>query len=396
MGYSTYTCPIARSCGGCELLAVPYPIQLERKQAQVEGLFAQMADADGCTVEKIVGMEKPVAFRHKAATPFAPGTHGRIRSGFYTMGTHRIVACAKCLVEHPQLRPILNSVARCAERLGISAYREDQGRGLLRHAIARRALHGDDLLLTIVTNGDHMARRDAFLSELLEHHPEITSVVQNVNTRRTNAMLGDKCSTLYGPGIMHDSLLGCTFEIGATSFYQTNPAQTEVLYDIALRMADLKPGMRLLDAYCGTGTIGLCAAHMVPDLQVVGVERVKGAVTNARRNARANQLDDRARFVCADATEYLAGARGHGRELGHYDVVMLDPPRAGSTPEFLSAVSSVAPDRVVYISCNPETQARDIAFLRERGWKLRKVTPVDLFPHTKHIETVAMLSRSDK
>ncbi|MGI6230978.1 MAG: 23S rRNA (uracil(1939)-C(5))-methyltransferase RlmD [Tractidigestivibacter sp.] len=390
MGYRTYTCPIARSCGGCEWLAVPYPIQLERKQKAVSELLSAICGADGCSIDEVVGMAKPIGYRYKAATPLAPGTHARIRSGFYAQGTHRIVPCAACLVEHPQLRPILNNVARVGERLGIPAYNEDRGRGLLRHAIARRALYTDDLLLTIVTNGDRIAHVQEFVSELRRENPEITSIVQNVNNRRTNAMLGSRTQRLYGPGTMRDSLLGCNFELGATAFYQTNPSQTEALYRIALKAAKLSSGMRVLDAYCGVGTIGLCAAKTTDGIEVVGVEKGEGAVENARRNAELNGLEERVRFVRADATQYLCDdARGRG----NYDVVLMDPPRAGSTPEFLGAASDLKPERIVYISCNPQTQARDLWLLHNRGWHVRSATPVDMFPHTKHIETVVSLER---
>ena len=226
MGYRTYTCPIARECGGCEWLAVPYPIQLRRKAEAFAGLFAGMAEADGCEIGAIRGMDEPLRYRHKAATPFAPGRGRRVRSGFYRAGSHRIVPCEDCLVEREGCRTILNDVARIAEELGISAYAEDRGRGLLRHAIVRRAWRGDDCLLAVVTNGEHMARPREFVERMGELHPELGSIVQNVNVRRTNAMLGRDSVPLAGDGTMRDGLLGCTFEIGATSFYQTNPAQT--------------------------------------------------------------------------------------------------------------------------------------------------------------------------
>lgn len=394
MGYKTYTCSIAKGCGSCEWLAVPYPIQLSRKQAAVEALLEEMAEADGVEIEAIRGMDadggEPLAFRHKAATPFAPGSHGRVRCGFYSAGTHHIVPCHECLAEDPRCRPILNAVARAAERLRIRAYDEDKGTGLLRHAIVRTAYHGEEALLTIVTNGDTIPHLESFLGSLLEADANLTSVVQNVNTRKTNAMLGSKSKALYGPGTMHDSLLGCTFEIGPTTFYQTNPRQTEVLYALAIEAAGLEGGMRLLDAYCGAGTIGICAASSCEGVEVVGVERGTEAVMNARRNAQANGIAERSRFVCEDAARFLTKAAAKGES---YDVVLLDPPRAGSSEEFLDSVCAVGPKRVTYVSCNPETLARDIAYLRARGWRLERVAPVDMFGHTKHVETVCCLCR---
>ncbi|MBR1830124.1 MAG: 23S rRNA (uracil(1939)-C(5))-methyltransferase RlmD [Atopobiaceae bacterium] len=390
MGFKTYTCPIAKKCGGCEWLAVPYPIQLKRKQEAVEKLFTRIADEDGAQIESVRGMEEPRAFRFKAATPFAPGKGGRIRSGFYAAGSHRIVRCDECLVEDPRARDVLNSVARIASDLHIPAYEEDRGTGCLRHAVLRCGYATDDLLLTLVTNGPQLPREKRFVKELREAHPELSTAVQNINERRTNAILGRDCKTLYGPGIMHDKLLDCTFEIGPTSFYQTNPAQTEVLYQLALYAAQLHAGMRVLDAYCGTGTIGICAAAASNEVQVTGIEQVRGAVSCAKRNAAANGVSDRCAFIRADATQYLVKAAEADE---HFDVVVMDPPRAGSTPEFLSAVASIAPERVVYVSCNAVTQARDLEILRAQGYRMELLTPVDMFPHTKHVETVCLLTR---
>lgn len=391
MGFKTYTCPIAKKCGGCEWLAVPYPIQLRRKQEAIEKLFAQMAREDGAAIEDVRGMDEPLAFRHKAATPFAPGKGGRIRSGFYAAGSHRIVRCDACLVEDPRAREVLTTVAHVAEKLHIPAYEEDRGTGCLRHAVLRTGYATDESLLTIVTNGPQLPREKRLVEGLLDACPELTSIVQNVNDRRTNAILGRDCRTLHGPGIMHDRLLGCTFEIGPTSFYQTNPAQTEVLYQLAIEAAQLKPGDRVLDAYCGTGTIGICAAAASNGVQVTGVEQVGGAVACAKRNARANGVSDRCVFIRADATQYLVKV-AHADE--HFDVVIMDPPRAGSTPEFLNAVAQLAPARVVYVSCNAVTQARDLEILRAQGYRLERLTPVDMFPHTKHVETVALVTHT--
>lgn len=396
MGNRTYTCPIARRCGGCEWLAVPYPTQLRRKQEEMEGLFGEVCQADGVRVAPILGMEEPVGYRHKAATPFAPGPHGRYRAGFFERGSHRIVWCERCLVEAPGAREVLVDVARCAERLGIPAYDEDEGTGVLRHAVARVGWATGEVLLTLVTAGDDLPRRDRLCRELVARHPEICSIVQNVNERRTNAILGFRNRTLYGPGVMHDRLLGCTFEIGPTSFYQVNPEQTQALYGAAIDAAALEGGMRVLDAYCGTGTIGICASAEVRHLtggvvRVVGVEQSAGAVACAKRNARANGLDGWCQFVAGDATDFMA--RGDAALGGGFDVVLMDPPRAGSTPEFLAAVAGLAPQRVVYVSCNPVTQVRDLAQLREAGYRVRSIQPVDLFPHTRHVETVVGLER---
>lgn len=391
MGYKTYTCPIARRCGGCEWLAVPYPIQLRRKAEQVRELFGAMVSEDGGRIADVAGMEDPRGYRHKAATPFAPGPRGMVRCGFYEAGTHRIVFGEQCLAEEASLRGVLVDVARTAERLRISAYDEDRQRGVLRHAVARTGLRTNETLLTLVTNGQQLPREQDLVGELVSRHPELVGIVQNVNQRRTNAILGPTSRTLYGSPVMRDVLLGCTFQIGATSFYQTNPAQTERLYRLAIEGARLARGERVLDAYCGTGTIGICAASQVEGLEVVGVEQVGAAVELARVNAAANGLAERCTFVKDDATAFMHRERQRGTST--YDVVIMDPPRAGSTPEFLHGVAALGPRRVAYVSCNAVTQARDLAVLRGRGYCLELLTPVDMFPHTKHMETVAVLSR---
>lgn len=395
MGFRTYTCPISRRCGGCEWLAVPYPIQLRRKQEQMEELFEPVCRRDGCSVSKIAGMDDPRGYRHKAATPYAPGAKGRIRSGFYESGSHRLVYCKSCLVEDGRARPILNDVAIVAQRLRIPAYQEDRGTGVLRHAVVRISYASGEELLTVVTNGDALPRARRFVTAIRELHPHLTSIVQNVNDRRTNAILGRRNVTLFGPGHMHDSLLGCSFEIGPTSFYQTNPQQTEVLYGLAIRAANAQAGMRVMDAYCGTGTIGICLASEarrqgVRDVRVVGVEQVGNAVECARRNVGANCLADSCEFVRDDATAFMARAQRGGER---FDVVVMDPPRAGSTPEFLEGVCRLAPERVVYVSCNPFTQMRDLSILQDGGYRVTSIEPVDMFPHTKHVETVVALSR---
>ena len=364
----------------------PLP-QLRRKQEQVRELLGEMVLADGGAIEDIRGMDEPLHYRHKAATPFAHAPRGRVLSGLYAAGTHRIVPCSDCLVEDRRARRILNAVAKVAERMHIPPYDEDRGTGVLRHAVVRCGYASDDVMLVLVTRVDELRNRERLVSELRAACPEVTTIVQNVNDRRTNAILGRRCHTLYGPGIMHDELLGCRFEIGPTSFYQTNPQQTEVLYQLAVE--GVGDADRVLDAYCGTGTIGICAAVRQPGLQIVGVERVAAAVSCARRNAQANRVEGRSAFVAADATEWMAG----GGRSERFDAIIMDPPRAGSTPEFLGGAAALAPGRIVYVSCNVVTQARDVEVLRSLGYRIEHVTPVDMFPHTKHVESVAVLVR---
>ena len=406
MGYKTPTCSIARSCGGCEWLSVPYPIQLKRKQAQVEELLAPLANINNVTIEPIRGMDEPLAYRHKAATPFAPGKGRTVRSGFYASGTHKIIASKECLVEDGRARAILNDVAYLASQFNIHAYQEDRGKGALRHGVVRCGYATDDVMLVLVVNGQHLPREQEFIAALRKTHPELTSIFLNVNQKRTNAILGRETRLLWGSTSMSDKLLGCTFEIGPTSFYQTNPQQTEVLYQLAIDGALADSGhadseqasatqtsnLRVLDAYCGTGTIGLCLAHAAEaqgvNLLLTGVDQVENNIQMARRNARNNKLE--AEFICDDATRYMQALAKDGQ---NFDVIILDPPRAGSTPAFLKATAQLAQKKIVYVSCNVVTQARDLKVLLDSGFAIERVTPVDMFPHTKHVECVVVLSR---
>lgn len=406
MGYKTPTCSIARSCGGCEWLSVPYPIQLKRKQAQVEELLAPLASINNVTIEPIRGMDEPLAYRHKAATPFAPGKGRTVRSGFYASGTHKIIASKECLVEDGRARAILNDMAYLASQFNIHAYQEDRGKGALRHGVVRCGYATDDVMLVLVINGQHLPHEQEFIAALRKAHPELTSIFLNVNQKRTNAILGRETRLLWGSTSMSDKLLDCTFEIGPTSFYQTNPQQTEVLYQLAIdgALAGSKlagsestdaaqtSNLRVLDAYCGTGTIGLCLAHAAEaqgvNLLLTGVDQVENNIQMARRNARNNKLE--AEFICDDATRYMQALAKDGQ---NFDVIILDPPRAGSTPAFLKATAQLAQKKIVYVSCNVVTQARDLKVLLDSGFAIERVTPVDMFPHTKHVECVVVLSR---
>ena len=436
MGYKTPTCSIARSCGGCEWLSVPYPIQLKRKQTQVEELLAPLASINNVTIEPIRGMDEPLAYRHKAATPFAPGKGHTVRSGFYASGTHKIIASKECLVEDGRARAILNDVAYLASQFNIHAYQEDRGKGALRHGVVRCGYATNDVMLVLVVNGQHLPCEQEFIAALRKAHPELTSIFLNVNQKRTNAILGRETRLLWGSTSMSDKLLDCTFEIGPTSFYQTNPQQTEVLYQLAIdgalagseladsELADAEPAdtaqagaaltgastqadasaqatasaqtsnLRVLDAYCGTGTIGLCLAHAAEaqgiSLLLTGVDQVENNIQMARRNARNNKLE--AEFICDDATRYMQALAKDGQ---NFDVIILDPPRAGSTPAFLKATAQLAQKKIVYVSCNVVTQARDLKVLLDSGFAIERVTPVDMFPHTKHVECVVLMSRTD-
>ena len=395
MGYSTFTCPVEKDCGGCEWLAVPYPIQLKRKTQDMQHLFEPLTSKYGCSILPIIGMENPQSYRYKAVTPLAPGKNRSVQCGFFKRGTHTIVRCSKCLVEAPDAREFLNKVTFIAEKLRISAYNEDTHEGYLRHLVLRIAYATQDIMLTVVTSSEEFPRVDEFIERVMKieiRGRHITTLAQNINPRITNAILGSKTKILAGKPTLTDKLLGCTFELSPTSFYQTNPIQTEKLYQQAIKQAELAPGDIVMDAYCGCGTIGLCAAQLARrqgfSIKLIGVERVECAIENARRNSQLNDLENHARFIARDATIFMQHEALEGNPI---DILFMDPPRAGATYDFIQAVSNIKPRRIVYISCNPVTQMRDLTLFGSLGYKPISITPIDMFPHTKHVETIACL-----
>ena len=368
-----------KKCGGCPLLALPYREQLAKKQARLQELLGGFAP-----VKAVQGMAEPLHYRNKAIASFAT-QRGKLVCGLYAEGTHRVLPGADCLLQEEILNKTLAAVLDAARACRWTAYDENRGTGLLRHTVLRSSC-GGKVLVTLVTPGPDLPGSKNFCTALRKKAPWVVSIVQNINPTRSSAVLGSREKTLYGPGFVLDTLCGTQFAISSRSFYQVNRTQTEVLYKKALELAKLTGRETVIDAYCGIGTIGLCAAPLAK--QVIGVERNPAAVKDAAANARRNKIAN-ARFVCADATEWMAAAAGEGL---HPDVVFLDPPRAGSTPECIAAVNKMKPRRIVYVSCDPETLARDVAAFTRLGWRAAKFCPVDLFPQTKHVETVVLLS----
>lgn len=424
----TPSCPVEKRCGACRSLAVAYGDQLAEKQASIRELFSAIAsDSDETRFLPIVGMAKPYHYRNKVVSPYVPGkrigssaakrgssraAHSRkkgdtrvparreILCGMYERGTHRVIPTDECLIENEAAKRIILTIRDIMPAHRIEPYNENNGRGFLRHAIVRVGHQSGEILVTLVTNGENFPGAKKFCRDLVKRCPEITTIVQNVNTRNTNVILGDgKERTLYGPGFILDKLCGLSFRISSHSFYQVNAVQTEVLYERAIELANLQGGERILDAYCGTGTIGLVAARKLSELNetdricagagVTGVDKVAAAIVDARNNAKHNGIDN-ARFVAEDAGEFMSAEAARGE---HYDVVFMDPPRAGASESFLAALARLAPERIVYISCNPKTQVRDCSFLLEHGYELAVVQPVDMFPHTDHIENITVLAR---
>ena len=310
---------------------------------------------------------------------------GQIVSGVYQSASHRIVPVSDCLIENTVADEIIVTIRSLLKSFKIRPYDEDTGRGTLRHVLVRRGWRSGEILVVLVTAHGMPPGKRNFVRALLQRHPDITTVVQNINAGQTSLVLGPHSEVLYGPGYIREQLGDFTFRISPRAFYQINPVQTEVLYRTALEYAGLTGTETVVDAYCGTGTIGIFASRNAA--RVIGVENNRDAVRDAISNAKANRADN-VRFYTADASDFLQGMAKAGE---HADVVILDPPRAGSDERFLSAVTTVAPERVVYVSCNPETLARDLGYLTRHGYRVERIQPVDMFPHTEHIETVCLL-----
>ena len=375
-------CPLAKKCGGCQLQNMSYERQLKWKQARCEILLKKFGK-----VERIIGMENPFHYRNKVQAAFGRTKSGKIISGVYQSGSHRIVMVDSCMTEDQTADKIIVDIRNMLPKFKIWTYDEDKGTGFLRHVLVKRGFSSGEVMVVIVGASGYFPMKKKFTTALLEMHPEITTVVLNINPKDTNLVLGDREEVLYGDGYIEDTLCGCVFRISPKSFYQINPIQTEKLYGKAMELANLSENSKVLDAYCGIGTIGLVAAKTAGS--VIGVElnpdAVKDAISNAKRNNSKN-----ARFYCADAGDFMQELAENGER---FDVVFMDPPRSGSSKKFIESLAIASPETVVYISCNPETLARDLQMITKKGYKVKKICPVDMFPHTNHIETVCLLSK---
>lgn len=373
-------CPFAKKCSGCQLQNMEYEEQLCFKQAKLVKLLGRFG-----YVEDIVGMENPLNYRNKVQSAFG-FRRGSVISGVYQSATGNIIPVDECMLEDVNADKIVVTIRHLCESFKIHAYDNRTGRGFLRHVMVRTAKNGEAMVV-LVTNKGEFKSRSAFVNELLKRHPEITTVVRNINDTDKGLMLGDKSEIYHGDGYITDTVCGLDFRISPKSFFQVNRIQTEVLYKKALEFANLKGNERLLDAYCGTGTIGLIMADKCKE--VFGVESNRDAVRDATVNAELNNIKN-IRFFAADAGAFMDSVLKEGEKI---DVVITDPPRAGCSPKFLKSLIALAPEKVVYISCNPETLARDLYTLRNGGYKVKKIQPVDMFPFTEHVETVVCLHK---
>lgn len=374
-------CPVFRLCGGCQYLHLPYEEQLKLKQNQLQKLLGRF-----CKVYPIVGMQNPFHYRNKVHAVF--GWHkGEVISGVYREGTHELVPVERCMIENEKSDEIIGTIRGLLKSFKIRTYDEDSGYGLLRHVLVRIGFATGEIMVVLVTASPVFPSKNNFVKALRKEHPEITTIVQNINGRGTSMVLGERECILYGKGYIEDVLCGCRFRISSRSFYQVNPVQTEKLYTKAVELAELTGREIVLDAYCGIGTIGMVAARQAG--QVIGVELNKDAVRDAVQNAKYNQISN-IRFYCKDATRFMVQMAEQGDKA---DVVLMDPPRSGSTEEFIQAVRAVGARRVVYVSCGPESLARDLEMFRRVGYEVKGAWPYDMFPVVRHVETVVLMSK---
>ncbi len=375
-------CPVAKKCGGCSWINKEYSEQLLIKEKRLRELLQPY-----CKVPSIIPMENPRHYRNKVHAVFGEDRKHNIISGIYEEKSHRIVPVDKCLIENEKADDIIVSVRKLMPSFKIRPYNEDTGYGLLRHVLVRTGHVTGQIMVVLVLASPVMPSKNNFVKALLKLHPEITTIVLNINNRSTSMVLGDREQVIYGKGYIEDVLCGKTFRISPKSFYQVNPVQTEKLYAKALEFADLQGTETVVDAYCGTGTIGMIAADTAG--KVIGVESNQDAVRDARINARQNQIKN-ITFYQNDAGKFLTDMAEQNLKA---DVILMDPPRAGSTEEFLDAAVKIKPEKIVYISCNPETLARDLKYLKKKGYQARKAVGVDMFPWTESIESIVLLSK---
>lgn len=374
-------CPVAEKCGGCQMLDMEYEKQLELKKKRLEELLEGI-----CPVKGMIGMENPFHYRNKVHAVFDHDRRGNAISGIYQENSHKVVPVERCMIEDEKADEIIGTIRGMLRSFKIRTYDEDTGYGLLRHVLIRRGFTTDEIMVVLVTASPVFPSKNNFVKALRAKHPEITTIIQNINGRGTSMVLGDKEHVLYGKGYIVDELCGCRFRISSKSFYQINPAQTEVLYQKAMELAGFTGKETVIDAYCGIGTIGIIASHEAAS--VVGVElnpdAVRDAITNAKLNKRSNIT-----FYCNDATRFLTNMAERGEKA---DVVIMDPPRSGSTEEFMASIGKMGAKKVIYISCNPETLARDLKYMKKMGYRAVEGWGVDMFPATAHVEVVIKMT----
>lgn len=422
-------CPIYDQCGGCQIQHMSYAGQLawkrqlvvdnlqrigklnvlveddeqaiqteqtsteeqmngsNRIRLRMEGVMIEDDTTQGIRVLPTMGMDEPWRYRNKAQVPIGAAEGGLV-GGFYAKGSHRIIDMDTCLIQHEHNDEVVAKVKEIGSHFGISAYNEETGRGLLRHVVVKKAFRTGEMMLVLVTNGRDIPYKDEWIGSIREAIPHVASICQNVNKKQTNVIFGDETRVLWGRDVIYDYIGDVQFAISARSFYQVNPVQTEVLYGKTVEYAGLSGKETVIDAYCGIGTISLFLAQHAD--QVYGVEIVPEAIEDARSNALLNEMKN-VKFEVGASEDVIPRWKEQGIEA---DVIVVDPPRKGCDPRLLDTILEMKPERVVYVSCNPSTLARDLRVLEDGGYRTVEVTPVDMFPHTVHVESVAMLVRN--
>lgn len=373
-------CPVSTACGGCTFQNASYEYELRYKKHKIEEDLKRIGHLENIKVNDVIGMDEPSHYRNKIQVPFGK-ENKHVIYGFYKANTHKIIPIKECNIEDIKASKILQNIAFLMEKYRIDPYNEDYRTGIVRHVLIRTSRFTEEIMVVLVTNVDTFPGRNNFIKELVKLSPEISTIIVNVNKRDTNVILGESEKTLYGKGFITDEILGLKFNISSKSFFQVNPIQVQKLYGKALEYAKLTKEDTVLDAYAGVCTIGLLAAPHVK--HVTSVELVKSAVINGKNNAKLNNINN-IEIIEADCTEYI------NKKLPHFDVVIMDPPRKGSTPEFLNALLKIKPSRIVYISCEPSTLARDLEYLK-KDYNIEIVQPVDMFPRSFHVETICSL-----
>ena len=376
-------CDVFGRCGGCQFIDMDYKEHLAVKLKNMRELLKEFGE-----VEEIFGMDNPYNYRNKVTATFRHKRNGEIIAGTYEEGTHNVLPVTNCLIEDKKSQEIIATIKDLVKSFKITVHNEDTGYGLLRHVLVRSAKKTGQIMVVLVTSNPMFPSKKNFAKALMDRHPEITTIVQNINPKATSMVLGERNQVLYGRGYIEDVLCGKRFKLSPTSFYQVNSVQTEVLYNKAMEFAELTGEETIIDAYCGIGTIGMVASDKAKE--VIGVELNKEAIKDAITNAKINGCKN-IDFYNNDAGKFMVGLANQGKKV---DVVFMDPPRSGSSQEFMDSVFKLKPQKVVYISCGPESLARDLKYMTKKGlYKVDKMVACDMFPFTTHTECIACIQR---
>lgn len=378
-------CSLKR-CGGCQLMHLSYDAQLRFKKQRVIDSMKRIGKLENVVVHDTIGMKEPYRYRNKAQFPVGL-KNGKVVAGFYAPRSHEIIDTPSCMIQDEVSDRVMEIVREWAYEKDISIYDESSGKGLLRHVMVRKAFRTGEVMVVIIINGSDIPYKEALIDLLIDRIAGLKSVMLNINREATNVVLGRKSKVLYGSGTITDYIGALKFQISPLSFFQVNPVQTEVLYNKALDYAGLTGEETVIDAYCGTGTISLFLAQKAK--KVYGVEVVEPAILDARKNARENNVDN-VEFIVGKSEEIIPELYKNGVKA---DVIVVDPPRKGCDEELLRTIASMKPDRVVYVSCDPGTLARDLKYLGENGYKVMEIQPVDMFPVTAHVESIVLMTR---